>query len=102
MNSTKLILNFSKFDLSNCFKTSSKSLEHAPCLWANSRTLTELETSEKMNDVEIVNSRNIYSPFFEVRLLKLLQNLFKVALACSVPLGKRPDFDRIRDIREKE
>ena len=92
MNSMKLIFNFSNLVSWNWVKISSKSLEHAPCLWANDRVLKELETSEKMNDVEIINSSNIYSTFFEIRFFKLVQNLFKVAWACSMLLGKRPDF----------
>ena len=53
------------------------------------------------NDVEIMNSRNIYSPFFETRFLKLVQNFFKVVFVCFVSFGKRPDFDRIRESKDK-
>ena len=99
---TLFILRFLKLNSWNWFKTCSKSLYRTLYLWTNGRVLKGLETSRKMNDVEIINSRIIYSTFFESWFLKLLQNLFKVDLACSVALGKRPDFDRIRNIREKE
>ena len=56
----------------------------------------------RVKDVEINIFSKILSQILEVQFLKMLQNLLKVVLSCSVPSSKRPGFDRIRDFRKQE